>query len=138
MDDLGKRLRALRLSRTLTQAQLGTKAAVGRTTIAGVENGGRHVSLHSLRSIAQPLQLQPEEWTALLIDWLRVELGDEFYRLQITSSPKPLPGPRDEATEELVALLPRLSTTAVEQLLTIAKHPAVLPLAAELAAQLRR
>jgi transcriptional regulator with XRE-family HTH domain len=63
---LGARLREMRLSRRLTQAQLAEACGLHRTFIGSVERGERNVAILSLRRIAKALRVPV---TALLDDF---------------------------------------------------------------------
>lgn len=52
-------LRRWRLARTLTQEELATRAAVGRTTIARIESGANPAEARTLRKLAQALGVEP-------------------------------------------------------------------------------
>jgi transcriptional regulator with XRE-family HTH domain len=57
LQDLGYRLRELRLARGLTQAELAEKCDLHRTFIGSVERGERNLSVLNLRRIAGVLRV---------------------------------------------------------------------------------
>ena len=63
----GKLVQAHRLRlEGMTQAELGRRVDLSRTSVNNIENGRHHASLHQLFAIAEALQVSPE---ALLPDW---------------------------------------------------------------------
>lgn len=52
---LGEQLRRLREGSSLTQAELGKRAGVGRVTVARIENGRRYARTETLRRLARSL-----------------------------------------------------------------------------------
>jgi transcriptional regulator with XRE-family HTH domain len=71
--DLGFRIRERRISRGLTQEQLGEQCNLHRTFIGSVERGERNLSILNLRLIARIL---------------RIPLPDLFSKSQPPHSPK--------------------------------------------------
>jgi transcriptional regulator with XRE-family HTH domain len=57
LESLGLRVRRLRETANLTQAQLGERCGLHRTFIGGVERGERNVAVLNLRAIAQGLRV---------------------------------------------------------------------------------
>jgi transcriptional regulator with XRE-family HTH domain len=57
LQQLGDRIRESRISRKLTQAQLGEASGLHRTFIGSVERGERNVAILSLRRIAGALRV---------------------------------------------------------------------------------
>lgn len=57
LQQIGDRIRDLRLDRKLTQAQLGEASGLHRTFIGSVERGERNVAILSLRRIAKSLRV---------------------------------------------------------------------------------
>ena len=57
MNTLGERLRELRRSKSLTQAQLAEKIGVGKTTITGYEQNNREPNVLNIIKIAQALDV---------------------------------------------------------------------------------
>ena len=57
LQQVGFRIRELRLSRGLTQAQLAESCGLHRTFIGSVERGERNVAILSLRRIAKALRV---------------------------------------------------------------------------------
>ena len=57
LQDLGHRLRELRLARGLTQAELADQCGLHRTFVGSVERGERNVSVLNLRLIARVLRV---------------------------------------------------------------------------------
>ena len=55
------RLKELRLRAALTQAELGEKAGVGRTTILRLEQGDPNVLPSTLRKLANALKVKPSK-----------------------------------------------------------------------------
>lgn len=55
--DLGERLRYLRETRKLTQAQLATQSKVSQATIAHIEKGSKDPSVETLRKVAEALDV---------------------------------------------------------------------------------
>lgn len=56
--DLGERLKYLRTSRGLSQAQLAKEAKVSQPTIAQIESGKKDPSVETLRKIARVLDVE--------------------------------------------------------------------------------
>ena len=54
-------LRAWRLRRLLTQAELIEKSGVSRTTVVRAESAGGSVSIANIRRLAQALGITPDE-----------------------------------------------------------------------------
>lgn len=57
----GKRVRALRQQRRLSQEQLAELGDLDRTYISGIERGVRNVSLRNIEALAQALQVSLSE-----------------------------------------------------------------------------
>ena len=57
LHQVGSRIRELRLSRGLTQAQLGESCGLHRTFIGSVERGERNIAILNLRLIARTLRV---------------------------------------------------------------------------------
>ena len=55
---MGERVRTERISRGLTQEQLGEKCELHRTFIGSVERGERNLSILNLRLIARVLRVE--------------------------------------------------------------------------------
>lgn len=53
----GKRLRALRKQRELTQEQLAAEAGLDRTYLASIERGERNVSLQNIMKLTNALEI---------------------------------------------------------------------------------
>ncbi len=60
-EDLGRRVRALRLRRFLTQEQLADASGIGRATIARLEAGRSTPHLGTVKALASALHVEPEE-----------------------------------------------------------------------------
>ncbi len=58
---VGDRIREIRLTRHLTQAQLADQCSLHRTFIGSVERGERNVSILNLRLIAKVLRVSIED-----------------------------------------------------------------------------
>lgn len=65
LQELGARLRAARLSRNLSQAQLAEEAGIGRVTLQRLEEGKGSASLSSLIRVLRALDLS-EGWNQLV------------------------------------------------------------------------
>ncbi|NOX28980.1 MAG: helix-turn-helix transcriptional regulator [Actinobacteria bacterium] len=82
MASLGQRIRAARLNRNLTQAEMATRSGIVRQTVAAIE-GGNDVSLTTLVAVLRVLGLTDR------IDSLVPEQVDSpMARLQNTSKPR--------------------------------------------------
>jgi transcriptional regulator with XRE-family HTH domain len=57
LQQIGERVRARRLARHLTQAQLGDACGLHRTFVGSVERGERNISVLNLRVIARALRV---------------------------------------------------------------------------------
>ena len=57
----GRRLRALRLERGLSQEELGERASLHRTYISDIEGGTRNVSLRNIHKLAAALGVSDAE-----------------------------------------------------------------------------
>ena len=64
LQQVGFRIRELRLSRGLTQAQLAESCGLHRTFIGSVERGERNVAILSLRRIAKALRVALTDFLA--------------------------------------------------------------------------
>jgi len=58
---LGDRLRSLRLARFMTQDQLAQSSGVGRVTIARLESGQTTPHMRTVRALAAALDVPPSE-----------------------------------------------------------------------------
>jgi transcriptional regulator with XRE-family HTH domain len=61
LQQVGFRIRELRISRGLTQAQLAESCGLHRTFIGSVERGERNVAILNLRLIARTLRVRPPD-----------------------------------------------------------------------------
>lgn len=59
--EMGERLRALRLAREMTQAQLAEVLGIPHTNVSAMERGLRGVSLQQLLKLVRALDVQPVE-----------------------------------------------------------------------------
>jgi len=59
--EIGERLRALRLAREMTQAELAQVLGVPHTNVSAIERGLRGVSLQQLVKLSRALDVQPAE-----------------------------------------------------------------------------
>lgn len=59
--DLGDRIRARRVARGMTQAQLAESCALHRTFIGSVERGERNISVLNLKTMARALRVSLAE-----------------------------------------------------------------------------
>lgn len=57
----GKRIKALRNQKNLSQEQLAQIAELDRTYISGIERGVRNISLLSLEKLALSLKVEPAD-----------------------------------------------------------------------------
>jgi transcriptional regulator with XRE-family HTH domain len=57
----GRRVRAVRVSRRMTQEQLADEAGLDRSYVGGVERGERNVSLGNIARIARALRVPPHK-----------------------------------------------------------------------------
>ena len=57
----GSRLKALRVSRTLTQEGLAEKAGLDRTYVSSCERGKRNVSLQNIYRLSDALGVSPKD-----------------------------------------------------------------------------
>ena len=57
----GRRLRALRTTKGLSQEALAESAGLDRTYISGCERGRRNVSLVNIHKLSQALGVRPEQ-----------------------------------------------------------------------------
>jgi transcriptional regulator with XRE-family HTH domain len=64
LQELGHRLRELRVARGLTQAALAERCELHRTFIGSVERGERNVSILNLRLLARTLRVSLSELLA--------------------------------------------------------------------------
>jgi len=64
---LGKRIRALREERKISQEELADRADIHRNYISQIEGGKRNVSFYNVVKIARALQVSPSK----LIDTIR-------------------------------------------------------------------
>ena len=64
---LGKRIRALREERKISQEELADRADIHRNYISQIEGGKRNISFYKLVKIARALQVRPSK----LIDTVR-------------------------------------------------------------------
>ena len=59
--ELGKRVRALRTARGLSQERLGELASIHRTYVGSLERGERNVALINIVRLAEALEVDPAE-----------------------------------------------------------------------------
>ena len=60
--ELGRRLRAFRLARGLSQNDLAAKTNIGAPAISNVEHGKRTLALRQIRAIARALRIHPGDF----------------------------------------------------------------------------
>jgi transcriptional regulator with XRE-family HTH domain len=63
---LGSRVRAIRLTREISQEELADKCGLHRTYVGGVERGERNIGFINLLAVAEALEVPP---SALLVDF---------------------------------------------------------------------
>ncbi|MBI3126070.1 MAG: helix-turn-helix transcriptional regulator [Candidatus Tectomicrobia bacterium] len=61
LEAFGKRVRALRRERGLSQEGLAHEAGLDRTYVGGVERGERNISLRNIQKLAEALGVPPRE-----------------------------------------------------------------------------
>ena len=61
LDGFGRRLRAFRKLKQMTQADLARAIGVSLATIGGIERGTRQPSAHLVEAIASALAVDPDE-----------------------------------------------------------------------------
>jgi transcriptional regulator with XRE-family HTH domain len=66
--EIGQRIRKARTRVELTQQALADQAGVSRASIANIETGNQQLTLHTLWSIADAVEVSP---CKLLTDWQR-------------------------------------------------------------------
>ena len=66
-----KTLKAIRAQTGLSQEQLAKKSGIDRTYISGVERGVRNITLDSLETLIQSLEVTPEVFLSELQKSLR-------------------------------------------------------------------
>lgn len=81
MTELATRIKKLRGD--LTQEEFAKKCKLGKRTIAGLEAFDDNVRLRTLRQIRKACGLSTDEWLNFLIDWIKAQLGPDFYELKI-------------------------------------------------------
>ena len=60
-EEIGQRLRALRLAREMTQAQLAEVLGIPSTNVSGIERGVRGISVQQLVKLARALDVAPAQ-----------------------------------------------------------------------------
>ena len=60
-EEIGQRLRALRLAREMTQAQLAEVLGIPSTNVSGIERGARGISVQQLVKLARALDVAPAQ-----------------------------------------------------------------------------
>jgi transcriptional regulator with XRE-family HTH domain len=63
---LGSRIRAIRLTKKISQEELADKCGLHRTYIGGIERGERNIGVINLLALAEALGVSP---SALLVDF---------------------------------------------------------------------
>lgn len=122
---LGEHLREFRERAQLTQEQLANRSkGVARTTVSAIELGVS-VKLDTVRLLADALELNEADWTTLLIDWLRLELGAEFQKLDIRLRDSEELREADTPGSRLQRLLLDLSPRTQAEILKAIEHPEV-------------
>lgn len=61
LQNIGKRIRQLRIGASLSQEQLAFTCELDRTYIGSVERGERNISALNLKKIAQALKIEPAD-----------------------------------------------------------------------------
>ena len=59
---IGKRIKELRLKKSISQEQLALKAEIDRTYMTSVENGKRNISIQNIEKIINALETTFEEF----------------------------------------------------------------------------
>lgn len=59
--EIGQRLRALRLARGMTQVQLAQVLGIPHTNVSGIERGARGITIQQLVKLARALHVPPAE-----------------------------------------------------------------------------
>lgn len=85
--DFGRRLKALRSARGLSQEQLANRAGLDRTYVSSCEAGRRNVTLRTIVRLAEALSVDPSSL-----------IQDRTLKVAETGAPYPdrTPPPRDE------------------------------------------
>lgn len=80
MSELGNRVRSLRAD--VSQMQFAARTGLSLRTICKLE-AGESVRLTTVRQVAQSLNLSEMERLELIVLWLKLELGDDFRKLNV-------------------------------------------------------
>jgi transcriptional regulator with XRE-family HTH domain len=124
MSELGNAFKNLRGA--ASQASVAAACGLNVRTIQRAESGG-DVRLDTLRALAKHFHLAKADLAALIISWLRMELGEEFNLLDIRT--KTNAGKQSDTltdTSQLVAAYRQIPAKLQRELLRAAQREEVL------------
>lgn len=99
MNELGTKLKKLRGKRSLRE--IAEKSGLGFHTCYRAERSGS-VKFSTLKTIATALGVTDEDWTSLIISWIKLEVGQDISRIDIT--PKRAGNTLSNITDKLLEL----------------------------------
>ena len=86
MSELGNKIKSLRADQP--QVEFAEKAGLSLRTICKLE-AGETVRLDTVRQVARALKLSEEERLELIVLWLKLEVGDDFHKLDVELKDRP-------------------------------------------------
>lgn len=125
MSELGNRIRELRKGRS--QSEFAAQARLSLRTICKLE-AGESVRLKTLQQVLKALHLPESVRLELILLWLKLELGDDFSKLEIRVREPAANTLResDHLLGQLQVALAELPRKFQEQLLVTTQRPEIL------------
>lgn len=122
MSELSNKIKSIRGSMSAEDA--GVKCGLSRESFYRIERGGT-VRIDTLRDIAKGFGLEEDQWLELLVAWLKMQAGNDSYKLFIESkSPGELQD-RDNQVSLAMSLFINLTPDDRQEIINAMKRPEV-------------
>lgn len=120
--ELSNKIGILKGSRT--SAEIVKNADVSRETFRKIERG-ESVKLSTIKKIADYLEASPEQWSQLVIAWIKLEIGPEDARHIQLSHESNVINDKAADSEQILQLAKQLDTSDRRQIILAMTRPEV-------------